>query len=258
MICRTIQQMLLTSDRLDQPSADVAAHLAGCAACRGMQRRLVEAEQRLPLLAVPPSTRRDCFLQQVRQGTALPEPTVTPSELWLGAYRPPPKERGLKKLALSLALAASLLVFALAWWAWPHHSTTKTRPDPLVVRQKERDRLLTQAQTPGERVQVLANLARGLHSEARKLAHKPNPDELRVVARFYCEVVREDLLDQARQLPRGDRPMLEGVVKHLSEVESELGGLAVGEVDPDTADQLKEIVAAARASQDQLRQLLHA
>jgi len=259
MICPKIQQVLLMSDRPDQPAADVRAHLADCAACRGLQRRLFDVEQQIPLLPVPASTRRDGFLQQIRQGNVLPEPTVSPSELWLGSHRPT-KERGLLKLAMSLALAASLLLFALGWWVWPHSTNNHVRPaDPLVVRQQDRDHRLAKAQTPRERVQVLADLAKGLHDEARQLAGKSNPEELRVVAQFYREVVlsgHDNLLKQARQLSPKERTMLEGVAEDLGNAESDLLGLAEREVEEGAAAPLREIAVAARESHDQLRQLL--
>lgn len=260
MSCRTFQQLLLTSERPEQPDADVRAHLAGCAACRAVQRRLAEAEQRIPLLPVPPSSRRDLFLQQIRQGTVLPAPTtVTPSELWLGAYRPPPKERGLQKLAVSLALAASLALFALAWWAWPHRAPDKLVADPpLVVRQKDRDHRLAQAQSPRERVKVLAKLARDLHREALELASRSNQEDLQVVALFYSEVVRDNLVEHARELPANDRPILKDVMQHLMYVESELGGLAAGGMEPNAAARLREIAQAAHVCYDQLNELLRA
>ncbi len=258
MICRTIQQLLLSSDRPDQPADDLRAHLAGCAICRAAQRRLVEAEQRIPLLPVPPSSRRDQFLQQVRQGTLLPQPTVTPSELWLGSHRPPPKERGLQKLAVSLALAASLAVFALGWWAWPHRATDKPPADPIVVRKIHLRQRLDQVRTPREGVEVLTDLARDLHREARELAHRSSPRELHVVARFYREVVREKLVEKAHLLPDAERPMLKGVVEHLRHVESELGGLASSELEPDTAARLREIAQVAHDSYSELNKLLPA
>jgi len=255
MNCRKIQQLLLTSDHPDQPSADVRFHLADCPGCRSVQRRLVAAEQRIPLLPVPLSTGRNHFLEQIRQGVPV-EPTISASELWLGSHSPP-KERGLRKLALALALAASLAVFALSWWAWPHRSVpTLQTHDPLAARQQDRDRRLTQARTPAERVQVLTDLAQGLHQEALQLARKSDKEELRVVARFYREVVRDNLLEQARKLPRNERPMLKDVADHLNEVESEMLRRVAGEVEASAAAPLRDIAQAARESHDQLRQLI--
>jgi hypothetical protein len=257
MNCRTIQHELLLSESPDQPSEAVAAHLADCADCRAWQRRLVEAEQCIPLLLVPPSSRREQFLQQVRQGNVLPEPTIYPSELWLANGRPP-KERGLRKLAVALALAASLALFALGWWAWPHRSATVPTLDPLVVRQLDRDQRLAQAHTPNERVQVLAELADGLHREARQLIHKADPEELRVLARFYREVVRDNLLEHARKLPRGERQVLEGVADQLNDVESEFRRLLADEGEIPAAGPLQDIAQAAREGHDQLRELIRA
>src|SRR4051794_32252883 len=133
MNCAAIQRSLLSCERPEQPPLEVCRHLVGCDACRDCQRRLVEVEQQLPLLPVPPSTGREAFVARVRAGEVPVAGRSGVLPLWLQRSRPPLKERGLKKLALAFALAAALSAFALGWWAWPH------AVDPYKARQEQRN-----------------------------------------------------------------------------------------------------------------------
>jgi hypothetical protein len=161
---------------------------------------------------------------------------------WMDSMR----ERGLRKLAAALALAASLLVFAAVWWAWPHHRVDqRVTLNPLAARQAERDRLLAAAHTPSERVQVLVELADRLQREALTLARRADGENLRVVARFYGQVVREDLISHARTVPRADRrSTLNDAVQRLQWTESELQRLISAEQQK-VPDSLREIATAA-------------
>jgi hypothetical protein len=257
MNCEQIQHCLLNCERPEQPPVEVRRHLARCADCRASQRRLVELEQRLPQLPVPPSAGREAFLARVRAGD-LPAPAGSSVlSLWLRRDKPR-KERGLRKLALAFSLAAALAVFALGWWAWPHNAGGPASPmSPLATRQKERDRLLAQARSPRERVEKLAALADSLQKEARLLVRPADGEQLRVVARFYREVVRENLLDHARQLTADERPaVLKKVADGLIGVESQVLGLLDG-VPEDSRAPLQDIALASRESHDQLREILH-
>src|SRR5262249_51386734 len=146
MKCDQVQNDLLNSERPDRPGAEMRLHLAGCDDCRALYNRLVDAERALSQLAVPPSTRRDDFVGQVLRGDIVMPPSVPLSLLRPGRSA---KERGLQKLAAAIALAAGLLVFAVGWWALPRNNQNLLAlPDPLTLRQQERDRRLAAAQTP--------------------------------------------------------------------------------------------------------------
>ena len=45
MKCDTAQRRLLAAERPDEPSGEVEAHLAACAACRAWQQRLAAARR---------------------------------------------------------------------------------------------------------------------------------------------------------------------------------------------------------------------
>src|SRR5207253_107670 len=102
-----------TSERPEQPAPVVVTHLAGCSACRGWHRRLVQVEQDIPRLPVPPSRPPAAFLEQLLNGPS-PGKLISPPFL----LRPDPdavRAGGRQKLALAFALAASLVVFVLGW-----------------------------------------------------------------------------------------------------------------------------------------------
>jgi hypothetical protein len=256
MNCAKVHRHLLASENPGQPAADAALHLARCGTCSALQRRLVAVEQKLPLLPVPPSTRRDSFVRQVQRGEPILEPTISTSDLWLSA-RPPAKERGLKKLALAFALAAGLVVFALGWWAWPHKNTSGQRAvDPIVLRQQQRDRKLATADTPQKRIVILNDLAGQLHEEARQLVLRRDDDQLRVVARFFTEVVSVNLLDDARLLPPEERTkVLRAVAVHLAEVESSIQRMRA-DAPAGSAGPLNDIALASSRGHHALQKLI--
>jgi hypothetical protein len=255
MNCATIQRSLLSCERPDQPPVELRRHLAECDACRALQRRLVQLEEQLPLLPVPPSSGREAFLQRIRAGDAVADPAAGPT-IWLQGK--PLKERGLQKLALALAMAAALAVFALGWWAWPHQGTVSRNVavDGVKARQQHRDQLLAAARTPRERVEILADLAGRLNQEAGQLAQAAKGEQLKVVAQFYREVVRKDLLEHARQLSQEERPaVLNQVAASMTTFESEAARLAT-EVAEANAVPLRDIALASRECSSQLRSLL--
>jgi hypothetical protein len=257
MNCLKIRNRLLADPTPAQPSVEVLRHLGRCAACRSLQRRLVEVEKQLPMLPVPPAPGRAAFLRRIRQGEGVLAPAVSTSDLWLNP-RPRDKERGLRKVALAFALAAGLLILALGWWTLPHTPSglsSKNPIDPYKQRQNKRDQLLAAADTPGERVKVLDDLAQGLHQEVQQLVRRSDDEQLRIVARFYREVVCDNLLENARQLPEAEKAkVLASVEAHLLEVESEVSKWLAARV-PDAADPLRDIASASRESHNKLREI---
>jgi hypothetical protein len=259
--CTVLQRRLLSADQPEQPPADLQSHLAECPSCRAWQRRLVQMERHIPLLPVPPSNAKAQLLQRLlgpRPGETERPPIADPSTLWRAALAPGPKERGLRKLSLAFALAASLLVFALAWWSWPH------APGPasdLTLREQARlDERLTNSlhgDTPHDRVLRLAKLAEEVQGEARTLVD--HSERLEQWARFYSRVVSEHLIEQARQLPADERTVvLEKVASGLRQAESDATRLAtqLKTAAPRSAASFQEIALASRKGERDLRALL--
>ncbi len=68
MNCEALHSRLLGSEKPDRLTADLAAHLKSCAACRKWQRRLLHLERNVALLPVAPAPRGK--LEFVRQFVA--------------------------------------------------------------------------------------------------------------------------------------------------------------------------------------------
>jgi hypothetical protein len=169
---------------------------------------------------------------------------------------PGPKERGLRKLSLAFALAASLLVFALAWWSWPHNPIPQ--PDPLRIEQAKLELRLNDSlrlDTPRDRVLRLAKLAEEVHGEARALVE--HSERLEQSARFYSRVVGEHLIEQARQLSPEDRPIvLKEIAERLTKMESEASRFASQLMRaPRSAAAFQQIALASQKGEHDLRAL---
>jgi hypothetical protein len=251
--CTVLQRRLLSSEQPAQPAADIKSHLAQCPSCRAWQRRLVQMERQVPLLPIPPSTAKDQFLQRIcgtDNGEAGRPAIADPATLWRSTLAPGPKERALRKVSLAFALAASLLVFALAWWAWPH--------DQEQARLQERLHESLHADTAKERVLRLAKLAEDVHSQAHKLVD--NSERLEQRAQFYSRVVGEHLIEQARQLPPADRAVvLQKVAESLQRAESAASRWEAQfqTTAPRSAASFRRIALTSRKSERDLRALLN-
>ena len=263
MNCTVIQRRLLSAEHPDQPAAEVRSHLNQCPACRAWQRRLVQVERQIPLLPVPPSTRRAELLQRILgpvPGDVAHLPIAEPPNHWRHTLAPGPKERGLRKLSVAFALAASLLIFALAWWSWPHDNTTSSQGGARLAEQdklEQRLRKVLLAEKPQDRILQLAGLAEEVHDEARGLVD--NTEKLNQWADFYSRLVGKELLEQARQLPPAERlTVLEPVASRLGKTESKASHMAVDlkHTAPNSAASFDRIALAARRSERDLRALM--
>jgi hypothetical protein len=258
MSCEATRRQLLNAERPDRPPLALRTHLAECPSCRYWLQNLTEVESRVPYLPVPPSdTAKERFLKQLREPPLVPESmrVVAPVLPFT-----PPKERGLRKLAVALSLAAAVVVLAVGLSVWPRHSgptepvvTGPTLAETRIRMREIRDQRVAKAQTPREKVEVLAEFADELLSSARGTEKLP-ADSLRLVAQLYEETVREKLLDQARAIPPGSqRSVLPQLANELGRIESEFSRLAAAA--PEAAVHLQKIAAAARDGDRELRQL---
>jgi hypothetical protein len=219
MNCTAIQKRLLACEQPDFPPPEVREHLADCAECRSLQQRVVQLEQHINRLPVPPSTGQAAFVRRFLAGEETPRPAVR---------RPTPRltEKVRRKVAVAFALAASLAVFALGWWTWPQVEPTSP---PVVERRSPsvHQELLEKAlaaHTPGERVQRLADLAEQWQAEAQ--THQADAKRRDEAARFCVQVVRGHLLEQARQVPPEERQaLLNAVALRVQKIESKASHL---------------------------------
>jgi hypothetical protein len=221
MSCNSVRQRLLASERPDQPAAEEARHLLGCQGCRAWLRRLARLEQLLPLAPVPPTAGPPAALLEMLQASPARPLVRAPANLTPSAL--PRREGGRQKLALALALAASLTLFALAWWAWPH-----VQPPTGIPREPYRRLVaarLAPARTDKDRVNVLANLADDFLAEAQK--RPAEPAEVERLAVQFGWLVEEDLPRQAKQVSLTARhAALMPIAARLGRVQKEANTLA--------------------------------
>ncbi len=259
MNCDAARRRLLAAERPDRPPDDVRRHLAACPECRVLGRRLVLAEQQIPLLPVPASSARDAFVRRFRlAGGRVGGPVVRRVPL---PWPTPAKERGLRKLSLAVAIAAVLAVFTLGLWSWrPQNAAPHPASIPMWIAniRKDREQAVALA-TPRERVERLSDLAADLQERARALTDDGDAEDLTSLAALYGEVVSHDLLKHAGALSAADRPIVLGkVVKRLLAAESTFSRLASEHPGASTARPLHDLAFAARDGGRRIREMMDA
>jgi hypothetical protein len=248
MSCTTLRQRLLASERPDQPDAAAARHLTRCPACCAWLQRVARLEEMLPQVPVPPSEPPAALLAMLRSAPL--RPLVRPTPLPLSTL--PRQEGARQKLALSLALAAALVLFALGWWSWPHALSTD-----VPVRDHYRtfvDGRMKYAPTAEQRVSVLRDIAAEWLAEARTL---PSDERLAQLARDFHRLVHHDLPYHARKVPRPARASVLGpLADQLGRTESEASRVAaVLLTRPSAAEHLRRIAVSAHEAEHNLRLL---
>ena len=139
----------------------------------------------------------------------------------------------------------------------PTKPQTHPTQDPLAARRLQREQLLREAHTPQERLEKLAKLADGVHKEALRLSQDGDADTVNA-ADFFVELVRDNLLEQANQLPPEQRQLVLTVIaEQLRETDSSISQqLGMLGVKLSNRQALKKMAVEARKSRDQLLVLL--
>lgn len=252
MNCDAAQRRLLSGDRPDRLAEDVLRHLDGCPPCRLFGRRLAQAERQIRLLPVPPSSAKAAFVRRFRQSAP---PVVLHRPV---PWSTPPKERGLRKLSLAVAIAAVLAVFAIGLGSLPRHFEPPTRPAPAwLVQARYQIYRATALPTPRERVARLSALATDLRNQARAMTRAGRIEDLASITTLYSDLVDDDLLAHARALPAADRrDLLDQVAKNLGDAESEFSRLAAESGNATAAESLHRLAFAAGDGGRHIRRLL--
>jgi hypothetical protein len=282
MNCEALHSRLLGSEKPDRLTAEVAAHLKSCAACRKWQRRLVHLERNVALLPVAPAPRGKAeFVRQFvaaeleplsaeREAPSESTNGVTTVQTWkfeklatalrtslqapratLNAFPAPARRR------IAAVLAASLLLLAFGLWInSPTFPFTPKPPDPLLASVVERDLRLAAAKSPSERVETLADLADDLQGSTRSLINHGQPDDLKALANLYEQVVRDGIVAQASSLSPAEKArLLKGIAQRLADAGDEAEKL-IKVLPESSAAPLNIIVRAARDGDRDLRNLL--
>ena len=171
------------------------------------------------------------------------------------------RSAALRKAAVAVALAAAVVMFAIGLSLVSRHpaepesiAAVRKPVDPVTWMKELRDSRLAKAQTPREKVEVLAEFADELLREARQPDALPTAERLEVIASVYEETVREKLPEQARAIaPDVRRKPLPRLAGELGRTESEFSRLAAAA--PESAVYLQRIAAVAREGDRELRRL---
>jgi hypothetical protein len=284
MNCKVVQKQLLTMENPERPSRRVQSHLAGCAACRDWQRRLVVLERNVARLPVPQTGARVELLRRLLQempasasgqpGTVvLEKPSAGPPETLRDAESldtlrsvpavPPsrPVVPRWRRIAPTAA-AATVLIAAAAWWMLRGGSppdqnlTAQGLGESLVSKVLQSDLRLAQAETPTQRLLALADLADDLHMETRTLAREADVAQLAGLARHFGDVVRKGLVPGAQEVsPDMRREVLQPIADRLARTSRDAEALARGLAGP-AIEPLRVIATAAREGDNGLRVLL--
>jgi hypothetical protein len=276
--CDSLHRRLLTLEHPDRPPDEVREHLAACPACRDWHQRLLQMERRAATLPVPPPRRKTAFLERlVKEGEekkpAEPRPGLLPF------LRPGPlgsRERAMQKIAVSVAMAAALLLVALGIWAFQGGGPPPGNPGLEQIDKRyslkhrlEQDPRWSEDKPAAQRLEVLSDLAEEVRSAAQAAARTGFAPGRRVEARattatdlekevrLFKDIVERITATEALQVDPGERAqILKPLADRFAVAESQARQLAM-EV-PSAAAPLRELAAAAGEGNRQLRTLLHA
>ena len=261
MNCDALHRRLLLLERLDQAPADLRGHLAGCPACRALYRKLLQVERQAAGLPVPPPQGKQAFVQRFLADKADPP---APAPRRFGLFRPgmtrAEREKALRKVALAVAMAASLLLVVLGIWAWQRDGgpsggrPTAAKKTPLEERLGKSD-AWAKARTPLDRLRVLGDLADEAQDRVHALAQKGSLASAHEQAALYRALVERITTTEAQQVdPKERRALLQPLADHLARVESNARQLALEK--PEAAEPLLELAVAAHDGDRSLRKLI--
>jgi len=253
MKCKVVRHHMLASAKPARPPAVMADHLAQCAGCRALQRRLVRLERLMPELPVPPSNAKADCLEAVLHSDAFAR--HDPAEI---PWRQ--RERALRKVAITFAMAAGLLFFAFIWYAWQHQQDSSTTPEGSFAKQNPLEEIVNSydrgalAAAPRDRLKRLAVVAQKMHDTTRERAKDGNFNEVSKLAVQFKTLVQEGILAHAANLPEPERQELLGsVAEQFSRTASEADNLA--KQHPLMAKPLGDMAIVAMNARSRLREL---
>jgi hypothetical protein len=228
MNCEAVRHHLLASAKPARPPAAVGDHLAHCCDCRKWQQQLVRIEQLVPELPVPHSRAKADLVRDVLHADAFGRGAKVEVQ-WQR------RERAIRKVAITFAMAAGLLFFALIWYAWQQQQEAQfADTGPQLKTAQSIDKVLEKfgfggqlPTEPSKRIQWLAEAAKYIQSKARDSAEHGTVDEISAIARDFETVVREGILAHAVHVPAEERgDLLARIADQMARAESEANRLA--------------------------------
>ena len=262
MKCEAVQNRLLATPDAFHPGAELAAHVAGCSACRARQARAAELDGHLAHLPAPPSSgaKKAAFLESVQEAGPIiktkPRTLRTPS----GTFRPwrAVRREHYAGLAAALLVALAGLAYFTRNKAQAPELAEKPRHELLKKEVRHVAKLATSDSAP-QRMTVWAEWASDLKSETKDLYKVAASDELLALGRLFERAVQDGIVKQAKMLdkhmPAGDRQALfQDALARLSEVVNDTT-LWAQNAPPDAQKTLNKMAATARAAVSVLQPL---
>jgi hypothetical protein len=259
MNCSVVQRRLRALDEPAAPPDTIQEHLDNCPHCLEVYRRLMQIERLVPHLPVPRSAAKAPFLQRFHDESTTLEKVRF-------------RIRNLQRWQLTAgAIAASLLLFFLAWSLAPNDPSPVAKPpksstpDRLLAQLIQRNLKLAATDSPKLQLETLAELSEDLRVQSEPLhtfygTSRDGKESLRDLADWYGKVVRLEVtraVHLRQQLtPEQLRPVLQPIVVQLSHATDDAERLASETINISADHPLHTIASAARTGKDHLEKLL--
>lgn len=253
MNCQAVQNQVIALPDPRQLSAALRDHVVSCDACQAWARQAARLETLLAQLPVPPAPaeKKEAMIGDLMSADPVIQPMAVPASRPSYAVVAGRFLRQNPTYAGGLA-AAVLVAVGVAWYT---NRPVESKPEfverqdhPLLKKMVARNVAMAKAETPAGRLEVLGGMAEEIAGETRGVARVASPDELKHLAGWYDKVVKDGLVQQAKQLPLNaaeKRRLLDPLAAKLNADAAEAEKLA-GEAPPDAQPTLKRMATTAR------------
>ncbi len=209
MKCESFRNRLLALPSPAAPTPELVAHLTACGGCRAFAKRAGKLDALVAALPVPSSeARKLAFVDSLAAlGPVIhTKPTVPSADPHSGTVRP---FRALARRVdwrYAAGIAATFLVAATAWLAWPVGKPPVAETDgprqELLAKQGKHLATLASADSADARLRVWADWTTDLRAATADVYKAAEPDDLAGLERMFEKAVRDGVVKHAERLPR--------------------------------------------------------
>lgn len=255
MNCQAVQNQILDLSDPRELTPALREHVLACAGCREWARRAARLEALVAQLPAPaaPGDKKKRMLAELERGA----PLATPA-----ARRGAATEFLRRNLSYVGGLAAAVLVAVGGYALWPSKppevaAAKPPQKHPLLDKIVAGNTAMARADSARRRLEVLSGMADDIATDTKGMARIANGAELRQMAGWYDDVVKEGIVRQADKLPI-DMPAAEKA-RLLNELADKLATDAVAadalakEVPQDAQPALQRMATTAHTAEQSLR-----
>lgn len=252
MNCTIAQRRISALDDPASLPASLQQHVDGCPACHDWQRRIVQIDNHVLHMPVPPSFAEATVLHRL-QNQPLARPGMDRQKVLYWRL-------GIAGMAASLLIGILALQFFFKTDKGPGPTARQALPpanrDLLLDNLVKRNLSLAIADNSVQQVVALADLSKDLSSGARDLARKTDVAELKDFAMWYDQVLRVEKVCAAK-LDASDRAkVLKQVIQELAWTAEDAEKLAHDMRVGSAGHPLMSIASSARRAKEDLEGLL--